>query len=62
MMIILILITGLAGAQRGSIAGFIGGSIVGIVVYLPMFLIGAYGRSKDYERDQIRLLQKIKDA
>ncbi len=57
-----ILVCGLAGAQRGSLAGFFGGAAFGAAFFIPMYLIGAYDRGKLYEESKVRLMRKIKDA
>lgn len=62
MLLIIILIGGLAGVDKGGINGFIGGSLFALVMTLPLYLHGAYTRSRLYEQDQVRLMKKIKDA
>ncbi len=57
-----ILVCGLAGAQRGSWAGFFGGAAFGAAFFIPMYLIGAYDRGRLYERDKVQLMREIKDA
>ncbi len=62
MLFIIILIGGLAGVDKGGINGFIGGSLFALVMTLPLYLHGAYSRSKLYERDQVNLLKTIKES
>ena len=62
MLFIIALIGGLAGVDKGGINGFIGGSLFALVMTLPLYLHGAYSRSKLYERDQVNLLKTIKES
>jgi hypothetical protein len=58
--LLFIFIGGLAGAQRGSWAGFFGGMILSAMFYLPLYIWGCIDRSKDSDRTQKRLLKHIK--
>lgn len=62
MLFIVGLVGGLAGVDKGGLNGFIFGGLFAFFVTLPLYLHGAYSRSKLYERDQVQLLRKIKDA
>jgi hypothetical protein len=46
----LIVITGAAGAQAGSWAGFVGGLGLAVAIYGPLYLYGAYERTRLSER------------
>lgn len=50
MVIFLILITGLAGAQKGGWFGFMVASAFALIVYGPMYLWGAYDRAQTSDR------------
>ncbi len=60
--VVMILVCGLAGAQRGSWAGFFGGLIFGFVTIMPFFIIGCISRAEACERQQAQLLRKIKNS
>ena len=62
MVVVMILVCGLAGAQRGSWAGFFGGAIFGAVMILPFFIAGCVSRANACDREQARLLNKIKNS
>lgn len=42
----LVCITGAAGAQAGGLVGFTAASIIGVCIYGPMYLYGAYSRAQ----------------
>lgn len=62
MVVVGILMCGLAGAQRGSWAGFFGGMAFGAVMILPFFFIGCISRANACDRAQARLLNTIKNS
>lgn len=59
---VITLVGGIAGVDKGGLNGFIFGSLFAFLMTAPLYLHGAYERSKLYERDQVQLLRKIKDA
>lgn len=59
-MLFMLLMCGLAGAQRGSWSGFFGGMFFGAICILPFYIIGCVDRSKAADRDQKRLMKLIK--
>ena len=62
MVVVMILVCGLAGAQRGSWAGFFGGMIFGAVMILPFFIAGCISRANACDKAQARLLKTIKNS
>ena len=62
MFFIFVLLGGLAGAQKGSLSGFVGGCIIAFVFTAPLYIHGCIERSKGSDRAQARLLKQIKDA
>lgn len=60
--VVMILVCGLAGAQRGSWAGFFGGLTFGFVAIMPFFIAGCISRANACDQAQARLLKTIKDA
>lgn len=60
--VVMILVCGLAGAQRGSWAGFFGGAVFGAMMILPFFIGGCISRANACDKDQERLLRKIKNS
>ena len=60
--VVMILVCGLAGAQRGSWAGFFGGLAFGFVAIMPFFIAGCISRANACDQAQARLLKTIKDA
>ena len=62
MVVMMILVCGLAGAQRGSWAGFFGGTAFGAVMILPFFIAGCISRANACDREQARLLNTIKNS
>lgn len=42
----LVLVTGLAGAKGGGLVGFCVAATAGALVYVPMYLYGAYSRAQ----------------
>jgi len=57
-----ILACGLAGAQRGSWAGFFGGMAFGFIAIMPFFAIGCIDRAKAYERDVEKTFNILKKS
>lgn len=45
----LIIATAVAGLQNGGLSGFIGGLILGSVIYIPMLLWGSIRRSIEHD-------------
>lgn len=62
MVAVMILVCGLAGAQRGSWAGFFGGMIFGFIAIMPFFIAGCISRANACDQDQARLLKTIKNS
>lgn len=60
MVVMMILVCGLAGAQRGSWSGFFGGLVIGAVFILPFYIMGCVDRSKGADRKQEHLMKLIK--
>jgi len=60
--VVMILVCGLAGAQRGSWAGFFGGLVFGFIAIMPFFIAGCISRANACDEQQARLLKTIKDA
>lgn len=52
--------SGLAGIENGGVRGFIGGSIIAVVIIAPIFMLGCVSRAKDYENDVERTFDKLK--
>ncbi len=61
-LLIVILVGGLAGVDKGGWAGFIGGAAFSCIMTMPLYLHGAYSRGKLYEQSKVRLMKEIKDA
>lgn len=55
--VMMTLATGLAGLEGGLI-GFLLASFLGLALYGSMWLVGAYGRGKDWTARQKRLTSK----
>jgi hypothetical protein len=55
MVIGLTLITGLAGASKGGLAGFFFGAGLALVIYGPMYFYGAYDRARISDRISSRI-------
>ena len=62
MVAVMILVCGLAGAQRGSWAGFFGGMVFGFVAIMPFFVAGCISRANACDREQARLLKTMKNS
>lgn len=62
MVVIMLIVCGLAGAQRGSWAGFFGGTVIGSMFILPLWIHGCISRANACDRAQAQLLKTIKDA
>jgi hypothetical protein len=60
--VVMILVCGLAGAQRGSWAGFFGGMGIGAIFILPFFFAGCISRANACDRAQANLLKVIKNS
>lgn len=60
MMGIYIIVSGLAGAQRGGWNGFVGGAAIMAAVIAPIFLAGCISRANDCDKDQERIIQLLK--
>ena len=60
--VIMILVCGLAGIEKGGFMGFLGGMIFGAVLILPFFCIGCVSRANACDEEQQRLLNKIKHS
>jgi hypothetical protein len=61
-LLIVILVGGLAGVDKGGVNGFIGGAAFSFLMTMPLYLHGAYSRGKLYEQSKVRLMKEIKDA
>jgi len=48
---IYVLVSGLAGINKGGLNGFIFGSLFSLCFFGPIFLWGCWSRAKDYEQD-----------
>lgn len=55
-----VLMCGLAGAKRGSLAGFFGGMAVGLIFFGPLYAMGCYDRAKMYEQDVEATMKRLK--
>ena len=53
-MLLYIVVAGIVGAGSGSLWGFIGGSIMGALPIIPMWMYGCVSRYDAYERCQQR--------
>ena len=62
MVAVMILVCGLAGAQRGSWAGFFGGMVFGFIAIMPFFIAGCISRANACDQEQARLLKTIKNS
>ena len=62
MLFIVSIAGGLAGIDKGGFNGFVFGYLFAFFMTAPLYLHGAYSRSKLYERDQINLLKTIKES
>lgn len=62
MVVIMILVCGLAGAQKGGWSGFFGGMVIGFVCMMPFFIIGCISRANGCDEKQKQLLNKIKNS
>lgn len=62
MLLIITLMGGLAGADKGGLNGFLGGCAIAFIFTLPLYIGGCVARSKGCDEQQARLLKKIKDA
>lgn len=62
MVVIMLLMCGLAGAQRGSWAGFFGGIVIGAMFILPLWIHGCIARANECDKRQERLLKIIKES
>lgn len=49
LLLVFILMSGLAGAQRGGLVGFLGGAAIMALVMVPIWCIGCVGRARDYQ-------------
>jgi hypothetical protein len=54
------LLGGLAGVDANGLVGFISGFTVVLLFLAPMYCYGCIERSRDCDRDQQRLLDKIR--
>ena len=50
---------GIAGAQRGGLAGFIGGFVVGLCVMGLAWIVGCHERARNYELDVERTMRRL---
>lgn len=57
--IVMILCTGAAAAQKGGLSGFIAGLAIGAVAFLPFYIMGCVSRAKSYEEDVERTFQRL---
>lgn len=62
MLVIMILVCGLAGAEKGGWSGFFGGAVIGAMFILPLWIHGCISRANICDREQERLLKKIKNS
>lgn len=62
MVLIMMLMCGLAGAQKGGWAGFLGGAVIGAMFILPLWIYGCVSRANECDKTQARLLKTIKDS
>lgn len=62
LLFIVSIVGGLAGVDKGGLNGFIFGYLFAFCMTAPLYLHGAYSRSKLYERDQVNLLKTIKES
>lgn len=60
--IIMLIICGLAGAEKGGLAGFVGGAVFGAMFILPLWIHGCISRADACDKEQERLLRKIKNS
>lgn len=56
----MLLACGLAGVQKGGLAGFIGGAVFGAICVLPFYIIGCVDRAKSYEADMEATMNRLK--
>ena len=62
MTVIIILICGVAGIEKGGFYGFLGGMGIGAIFVLPLFAAGCISRANACDEQQARLLSKIKNS
>ena len=53
------LMCGIAGTQRGGLAGFIGGFVIGLALMSLPWMVGCYDRAMSYERDVERTMRRL---
>lgn len=62
MVVIMILICGFAGVEKGGFTGFLGGMAIGAIFILPFFIAGCISRANGCDEKQAQLLNKIKNS
>jgi hypothetical protein len=62
MVVMLILICGFAGIEKGGFYGFLGGMAIGAIFILPLFIVGCIDRANGCDEKQKQLLNKIKHS
>lgn len=60
--VVMILVCGIAGIEKGGLNGFLGGMAIGAFFILPFFFIGCVSRANACDEDQKQLLNKIKHS
>lgn len=62
LVLVMLLICGLAGVERGGLTGFLGGAAIGAIFILPFWISGCISRANICDEHQARLLKQIKDS
>jgi hypothetical protein len=62
MVVIMLLVCGLAGVEKGGLTGFLGGMAIGAIFILPFFIAGCVSRANACDEKQAQLLNKIKNS
>lgn len=62
MVVMMILICGVAGVEKGGFTGFLGGMAIGAIFILPFFIVGCIDRANGCDEKQKQLLNKIKHS
>jgi hypothetical protein len=60
--VIILLVCGLAGIEKGGLTGFLGGMAIGAIFVLPLFVVGCIDRANACDKQQALLLEKIKNS